>query len=145
MLESPAPEVERMAKTIYRVEGARSGEPSPRSASSTPDPAGRQIAGPGAASADDAPKTTRRKLFWVLVVIAILTAAMIVAIAALGASESPAVGTAVDPASSSTVTYVPATSAEPVGTPTTMAAVAEMPSSTGARLAGAVSTSARSI
>jgi hypothetical protein len=130
MLESRAPEVERVAKTIYRVEGAPSGEPSPGSFSSFPDPVGQSPAGRNAQRTVASPRTKRRKLFWVLLVIAILAAAMIVAIAALGASESPAVGTAVDLASLSTVTYVPTTSAEPVGTSTTLAAVAELPSST---------------
>jgi sortase (surface protein transpeptidase) len=99
-----------MAKTIYRVDGASLGGPSP-------------------GSLPPAPKTKRRKLFWILLGIAIVAAAMIVAIAALGASESPAVGTAVDPGTSSTASYAVA-STEPLGTSTTLATVPEVPSST---------------
>ena len=56
---------------------------------------------------------------------------MIAVIAALGTSESPAIGTTADLMSSSTVTYVPTTNAEPVGTSTTVGAGVEASGSTG--------------
>lgn len=119
-----------MAKTIYRVEGASSGEPPRGSASPAGDPPGR--ARPVLPEGLDlaAGKAKRRKLFWILLGVAILTAAMIAAIAALGASESPAVGTGLDPMTTWTQVYVPVTSPEPVGTSTTMGTLVEQPSST---------------
>ena len=119
-----------MAKTIYKVEGASRGEPSPGSPSSAPDaPIGSASTSRPARTFIDS-KAKRRKLVWILLVIAVLTVAMIVAIALLGASESPAVGTVVDPETVTTFAYVPATSPEPVGTSTTMAALTVAPVST---------------
>ena len=117
-----------MAKTIYRVEGAPSGDSSPRTSSPFPDTVGRSAVGRSPDRAVPGPKITRRKLFWVLLGIAILTVAMIVAIAALGASESPAVGTTVDFVSSPTASHVPVTGTEPVSASTSVAAAAAAPS-----------------
>ena len=119
-----------MAKTTYRVDGASSGEPSPGSTLSGRDSFGEPFAGPSADRTLSAPKNKRRKLFWVLVGIAILAVAMIVAIAALGASESPAVGTAFDPATASTAAYAAAASTEPVGPSIPLAVAAGEPGST---------------
>ena len=130
MPESPHRKVERMAKTIYRVEGASWGEPSPGSPSSAPDaPAGPVSASRPARSFAES-KARRRKLIWVLLVIAALTVAMIVAIALLGASESPAVGTVVNPETITTLVYTAVTSPEPVGTSTTMGALTGVPEPT---------------
>lgn len=112
-----------MAKTIYRVEGASSGGPSPDPGLPGPDLLEPQ---PAAETASGSTRPTgalvfgKRKLFWVLVGIAVLTIIMVVVIAALGATESPAVGTVPSSAPTSS-TAAPASTMEPVGTSTTEA------------------------
>jgi LPXTG-site transpeptidase (sortase) family protein len=112
-----------MAKTIYRVDGGSPGE----SRSQPPDRPPQQ-------SLPGGPPRSRRKLFWVLIGVAVLTVAMVVAIAVIGTSESPAVGTNTDPASSTTLATAPILAEEPAGTSTTVTipttVTTEAPSST---------------
>jgi LPXTG-site transpeptidase (sortase) family protein len=130
-----------MAKTIYKVEGASSGEPSPGPDSPSPEAPYEPAYASPPSSVSLSPKAKRRRLIWVLLVIAVLTVAMIVAIALLGASESPAVGTVADPETVTTFAYIPVTSPEPVGTSTTMGALIEVPDPT-TTSAGSTSTTA---
>lgn len=114
-----------MTRTIYKV-GDTSGEPSPNSSTPDFDLLQPEPASDFGASASGS-RLTRRKFLWVIAVIAILTIAMIVAIAVLGAAESPAVGTNIDPGTPSSVAAV-VNSTEPMGTSTTMAPVTTAPS-----------------
>ena len=92
----------KATKTIYKVEGMAPGEPSRESDSSSDDfleSAPVPVHGHGLTA-----RFNRRRVFWVLVGVAILTVAMIVAIAVLGAAESPAAGTSIGTSTSSTST-----------------------------------------
>jgi LPXTG-site transpeptidase (sortase) family protein len=112
--------VECVAKTIYRVEGTSPGGESPDPGFPSPDllelQAGSGIH--GASRPGGAARLGKQKLFWVLVGIALLTIIMIVVIAALGATESPAVGTVPGPEPVSSTAPV---TTQPVGTSTTEA------------------------
>jgi sortase (surface protein transpeptidase) len=109
-----------MAKTIYRVDGTQAGDSRPAPSSNSAFPTGSPPpARPPRQPSSGEPPQSRRKLFWALVGIAVLTLAMIAAIAVLGTSESPAVGTGTDPAGSTTTATAPILSEEPVGTSTT--------------------------
>ncbi len=102
-----------MARTIYKVEeGSRGKTPA------SPEP----LSALGEWQPTAPLKIKRRRLIYILAGIIFLTIIMIVIIAALGASESPAVGTVM---SSQTVTSVavPVPASEPVGTSTTAGAV----------------------
>jgi sortase (surface protein transpeptidase) len=81
-----------MAKTVYRVEGSSAGTQPPEPGSPSGSGAGR-----------------RRPLFWVLLILLAITLAMIIAIAALGATESTAASTMVSPASLSAISDTPTT------------------------------------
>jgi hypothetical protein len=91
--------VERVARTIYKVEGASKGESLP----DTGRPAKERLPGPawaGGEAPSAASKIKRRKLIWILVGIAVVTIIMLAIIAALGASESPAAGISAYPVAS---------------------------------------------
>jgi len=106
--------VTKITKTIYKVEGgAASG--------SSPEPLHPESLAPAQATVQGSVSASsgfsRRRLFWVLVGVAALTVAMIVAIAVLGAAESPAAGTSLSTSTTSSLAAV-VSATEPVGTST---------------------------
>jgi sortase (surface protein transpeptidase) len=105
-----------MPKTVYKVEGNSPGAPSPGPAS------------------PDAGRPRQRTLFWVLLVLLLITLAMIVAIAVLGAGDSGAAATS----------YLATPSATELDTSTTTTPVASSTTDTPATAPAVVSSTSSS-
>jgi hypothetical protein len=109
--------VAKATRTIYKVEGLAAGESPPEPSRSSGD--FLEPAAVGVHERTASTRFSRRRLFWILVGVAVLTVAMIVAIAVLGAAESPAAGTSMGTSASSTPAAAVGAS-EPAGTSTTL-------------------------